>query len=172
MAVMTVVPPASAVTLPSPSTLATEASRLSQMMVLFVASAGLTVAISVSLAPLAKDSSVLLSSTEETSTTFLLTVTLQEAFFPPAEAVISVLPSATAVTSPPLETVATEGLADDQRIFLSVASDGITVAVICTVSPMTNSAEGRLMVTDDTGTSSSCPPQAAKSPSRENREQT
>src|SRR5687768_10866841 len=55
--------------------------------------------------------------------------------------VIVAVPTATAVTSPELFTVATEVLLDDQLTFLFVALAGATVAVSCWVVPTTFDAE-------------------------------
>ena len=80
-AVITVLPPALAVTLPFESTVAIDVAALVQVTVLFVAFSGRTVAVSVSLVFLTSESSVLFSVTEVTSTG--LTVTVQVAALPP-----------------------------------------------------------------------------------------
>ena len=65
------------------------------------------------------------------------TVTEHVAFFPPSfvETVIVAVPAAFAVTTPDVETVATEVLLEDQVTDLSVALDGVTVADNACVSP-------------------------------------
>lgn len=87
---------------------------------------GSTVAVSVEVAPTVR-ASVLLDILM--SVTGTRTVTVQVAFCPPeAVAVIIAVPGPTAVTLPP-ETVATEALEVVQATVLSVALDGLTVAV-------------------------------------------
>ena len=88
--------------------------------------------------------------------TFLLTVTTQVPTFPPAEAVMFEAPSAIAVTTPDLSTVATDCFEEAQITSLSVALLGVIVADNLTVSPTIISAVGWLIVTDDTATSCSC----------------
>ena len=69
--------------------------------------------------------------------TFAFTVTAQVAVLLPSVVftVIVALPADLAVTTPELETVAIEVLFDDQVTDLSVAFDGVTVAVSVCVSP-------------------------------------
>jgi hypothetical protein len=85
-------------------------------------------------------------------------VTAQEADLPPADAVMFAEPTATAVTSPFGDTVATEELEEDQVTDLSVASAGETVADNRKVSPTASSAELLFKDTDDTATSFSTGP--------------
>ena len=66
--------------------------------------------------------------------TFFSTVTLQVAVLSPAFAVMVAVPSLTAVILPP-STVATAVSDDDHVTVLSVASSGLTVAVIVSESP-------------------------------------
>ena len=91
-------------------------SELNQETVWSVASAGVTVAINVSDLPLVNAREVRLSLMEETAMGFWLTVTTQDADFPPAKALIVALPTAIAVTKPRSETVATDSLVDDHMI--------------------------------------------------------
>ena len=64
-------------------------------------------------------------------------------------------PTATALTSPEGETVATDWLEEVHVTVLSLASAGKTVADNLTVSPTFNSTEVLSRDTDDTGTSTS-----------------
>ena len=77
---------------------------------------------------------------------FMLTVTAQEALFPPAEAVIVALPAAAPVTFPP-ETVATDELLVAHVTALSKASLGETVAVRVEEDPLSNDRLVALNVT-------------------------
>ena len=128
LAVMVAEPTLMAVTTPL-STVATLESEVLQVTVLSVASTGLTVAVRVTVSPALSCALVLSSSTELTSTTFLLTVIVQVPDFPPAEAVIVDMPSAMAVTSPVLDTVAADCLEEAQDTVLSDASLGRTFAL-------------------------------------------
>ena len=65
---------------------------------------------------------------------------------------ITALPSAIAVTTPLLSTVAILSLFDDHVTVLSAAFSGWTVAMSCVVCPISNVAERRLSVIEDTGT--------------------
>ena len=69
--------------------------------------------------------------------TFLFTTTEQDAVFPPSVVltVIVALPSDLAMTTPEEDTSATDGALDDHVTDLSVALDGVTVAVNVWVSP-------------------------------------
>ena len=127
LAVMVASPSLIAVTLPL-STVAILALDVDQVTVLSVASSGLIETNNASESPSTSDSSVLFRSTEETAITPLLTVTMQEPFFPPALAVIVEEPSAIAVTNPVSETVATDCFEDAHETVLSVASPGETLA--------------------------------------------
>ena len=104
------------------------------MTVLSVASSGLTVAVRVTESPSFSSTSVLSNPTDSTAMTFLSTVTLQVAVLSPALAVTVAVPSLTASIFPP-STVATEGSEDVHVTVLSVASSGLTVAVIVSESP-------------------------------------
>ena len=66
-----------------------------------------------------------------------MTVTKDVAFLPPSfvVTVMVAVPAAFAVTTPELETVATEVLLEAQVTDLSVALEGVTVAVSVSVSP-------------------------------------
>jgi hypothetical protein len=83
--------------------------------------------------------------------TFLLTVTWQEARFPPADAVTEAVPSATPVTVPSELTVATPGLDEFHDTVLSVASEGLTVASNFPVAPISRDNVTGLILTFDTG---------------------
>ena len=135
---MTVASPAfTAVTLPAPSTVAI--SVLSELHVTFRLSAlsGFTVAVSVSVSPSVRVSSVLSRVTSVTPTTLAFTVTLQEAVFPPSSVVTvtTASPAFTAVTLPSPPTVATSVLSELHVTFLLSALSGFTVAVSVSVSP-------------------------------------
>ena len=99
-----------------------------------MASDGLTVAVSVDDSPSTRLNEDLLNATEVTGITFFSTVTTQVAFLPLQLAVIVVVPADRAVTLP-LVTVATCALELAQVTFLSVASEGITVALSVEDSP-------------------------------------
>ena len=161
LAVTVEVPPFRALTLPLPSTVATPGSELSQVTVLSDASAGLTVAVSLAVPPTVRSILSLSSVTELTLTVGFTTVMAQEADLLPADAVILAEPTATAVTSPVGDTVATEELDEVHVTVLSVASAGDTVAVNRKVSPTVSSAELLLRDTDDTATSVSVGPHAS-----------
>ena len=77
------------------------------------------------------DKDVLSRLTPVTDTIGLDTVTEQVAFFPPSlvVTVIVAVPAALAVTDPDVDTVATDVLLEDQVTDLSVALEGVTVAV-------------------------------------------
>ena len=78
---------------------------------------------------------------------------MQVADFPPAVAVITVCPAESAVTVPP-ETLATAGADELHVTVLSVAFDGLTVAVKVEVSPAVMSsveAESVTLSTSITG---------------------
>ena len=149
LAVIVASPFLTAFTLPD-STVAMELSDEVQTIVLSVASSGRTVVVNVSSSPSYRVSSVLSSLTSVTAIAAFTTDTLHSPFFPSAAAVIVVVPSLRAVTSPAALIDATEGLELDQVISLLVAPVGVTVALSCKVFPISNSAEGILMVTDST----------------------
>ena len=104
--------------------------------VLSVASEGLTVAVRIVVSPSVISRLDLSSTTSATSITLATTVTSQLAEIPLAElTVMSAEPEATAVTSPFSETVTME-VSDDVHVrVLSVASEGLTVAVSIAISP-------------------------------------
>ena len=129
-AIIVALPALMAVTLPL-STLATDSSEDDHATVLSVASSGLTVAVSVAVSPTAKDSVVLSSVTDSTSTEIF---TVHSAMQEPDFAVIIAIPDFLAVTLPS-DTVATDTSEDPQTTDLSVALSGLTVAVIVSVSP-------------------------------------
>ena len=108
---MVAVPAVLAVTVPSDATVATEVLLDDQVTPLFVALEGETVAVRVVVSPSVKETDDLERLTPVTLITLALTVTWQEAVFPPSfvRTVIVVLPGATAVTEPP-ETFATLAL--------------------------------------------------------------
>ena len=117
-----------------PSTWATPVLEDFQVTVLFVASSGRTVAVSVCLPPTVSVTSVLSRVTDATGMTIFSTVTAQVAVLSPALAVIVAVPGTMAVTLPP-STVATDSLEDVHVMVLSVASSGLTVALRVTSSP-------------------------------------
>ena len=138
LAVMVAVPAATAVTTPF-STVATVASEVVQVTVLSVASAGVTVAVRVTVSPSVRAAVVWLRAIPDTATTFLATVTTQVAVLSPALAVMVAVPTATAVTLPEASTVATAVFEELHVTVLSAASSGVTVAVRVTVPPSTKS---------------------------------
>jgi copper chaperone CopZ len=141
-AVVTVIvafPAATGVTTPEMLTDATEVLLEAQVTLLFVAFDGLTVAVSVPVAPPTVNESVVgLNVTPVTATFCATTVAAQVAVFPPSAVVtvIVAVPAATGVTTPAL-TVATAVLLDDQVTFVFVAFEGLTVAVSVPVAPPT-----------------------------------
>ena len=150
VAVMVAEPMATAVTFPLESTVALDVLLLVQVTVLSSALSGLTVAVSVSLAPISRVSSVLLRVTEATGTG--LTVTLQVALESPAWAVMVAVPLATAVTFPLESTVALDVSLLVQVTVLSVAFSGRTVAVSVSDAPIISTSSVLLRETDITGT--------------------
>jgi hypothetical protein len=87
-------------------------------------------------------------------TPFGVTVTSQVAVLPLAVAVMVAVPTATPLTVP-LFTVATEELELDQVTVLSVAFEGLTVAVRFVEPPLAIETEDWLNETDDTSTNGS-----------------
>ena len=134
-AIISVVPPAIAVTMPVFETVATATFELVQVIVLSVASEGDMVAVSVAVCPSSKDNVVCESVMEETATIPFFTVTVHVALWLPAVALTVVVPSLIAVTSPVFETVATAALELVQVTVLSVALVGTTVATRVAVCP-------------------------------------
>jgi hypothetical protein len=100
---------------------------------------GLIVAVSVELAPTYMDNVVLLRVTPVTDTVEAVTVTVQVAVLLPSVVVtvIVAVPAATPVTLPLDDTVATDVSLDFQVKLLSVALDGLTVAVSASLEPAT-----------------------------------
>ena len=135
--VITAVPAFRAVTTPVEETDATFKLFEDQVRDGSVASDGLTVAVSVSVSPSVRVSEVLSSVTPVTDMNDGFTVTVHVADLLPSVVVtvIVAVPAFFAYTLPLDDTVATSGLSDDQRTFLNVASDGLTVAVRVSVSP-------------------------------------
>ena len=131
VAVIIAEPAALAVTTPDVETVATDVLLEVQVTDLLVALAGVTVAVRVWVSPTVMDRDELLRLTPVTETIGLDTVTEQVAFLPPSLVVtlIVAVPAALAVTRPDAETVATEALLEDQVTDLSVALEGVTVAV-------------------------------------------
>jgi len=127
--VMVAVPTLTAVTVPVEDTLATEVLLEDQVTVLSEAFSGVTVGVKVSDSPILSDREVLFKLTPVTETGF--TVTEQVAVLLPSFVltVMVAVPTALAVTTPEDETVAIEELLVLQVTDLSVALDGLTVAV-------------------------------------------
>ena len=130
-------PAALAVTTPSDETVATDVFPEYQETDLSVALEGVTVAVKDWVSPTVMDRDVLFRLTPVTGTIGADTVTEHVAFFPPSFVVTVIVadPAAFAVTTPELETVATDVLLEDQVTDLSVALAGDTVAVSIWVSP-------------------------------------
>ena len=126
-----------AVTLPFESTVATEVLLDIQVTVLSVALEGVTVADSALVSPTFIVIEDELRLIPVTGITFALTVTVQVAVLPPSLVltVIVAVPGDFAVTTPEEETAAIEVLFDDQVTDLSVAFEGLTVAVSVSESP-------------------------------------
>ena len=129
-AVMMAVPDLRAVTLPL-STLATDSSEDDHATVLSVASSGFTVAVKVAVSPMARDKVVLSRVMDDTGT---VTVTAHSAVFPQHSAVMMAVPDLRAVILP-FDTEAMASSEDVQTTALSVASSGLTMAVMVSVSP-------------------------------------
>ena len=137
LTVIVALPAAFAVTTPEVETVATDVLLEDQVTVLFVAFEGDTVAVRVCVSPTLIDSDVLFKLTLVTETVAAVTVTLHVAVLLPSLVltVIVALPAAFAVTTPEVETVATDVLLEDQVTVLFVAFEGDTVAVRVCVSP-------------------------------------
>ena len=144
VAVMFAVPSAAAVTVPSAATVATVSLSDFHVTVLSAAFSGSTAAVSFSVAPAARDSSVLFKVTDVTAISFGVTVTLQVTVFPPAVAVMFAVPSAAAV--------ATVSLSDFHVTVLSVAFSGSTAAVSFSVAPAARVSSVLFKVMDVTST--------------------
>ena len=151
VAVMVASPIETAVTLPSLSTVAIDASEVDQVTVLSVTSSGRTVALSFSVSPIVRLNSVL--SKVMLSASIGLTVTLQVADLSPHFAVMVASPTATAVTLPSASTVAIAASEVDQVTVLSVTSSGRTVAVSFSLAPMVrvSSVLSRVMLSASIG---------------------
>jgi hypothetical protein len=115
--VMTDIPTVIAVTVPFESTIATPVLELDQVTFLFVAFEGDTVAVRVSVPPINRVSEVLFKLTPDTE--IGITVTVQEAVFPPSSVVAIMVAELTpvAITLPFESTVATFVLELDQVTF-------------------------------------------------------
>ena len=152
VAVMVAEPAFTALTTPVSLTVATEVSLLDHVTSRFVASAGETVAVRVRLSPTLRDASL---RSRETPVTAAVTFTVQVAFTSPslpfAEAVMVAVPGLTAVTTPLLSTVATALSLLDHVTVLSVASEGLIVAVSVRVLPTWTSAESLSSLISFTG---------------------
>ena len=122
---MVVEPADTAVTTPDALTVAIEPLAEDQVMDLFVALDGRTVAVNVFVDPVFKANEVNDRVTEATETVM---VTTQAALYPPHAAVIVAEPAETAVTTPDALTVAFAEL-DVHVTVLLVALDGATVAI-------------------------------------------
>ena len=138
LAVIVVVPLATAVTTPLLLTVATLVLLLVHVTLPSVTLEGITVAVSVTVCPAVVSVTFVLSSEIFVAKMGMLTVTLQVALrFVPSfvVAVIVAVPLATAVTTPVLLTVATLLLLLDQVTLPSSTLAGSTVAVSVEVSP-------------------------------------
>ena len=135
--VIVAVPAAFAITAPLEDTVATVVLLDFHVTVLSVAFDGVIVAVKVCVSPTVIDSDVLSRLTPVTDTVAAFTVTAHVAVLAPSFVltVIVAEPAAFAVTTPEEDTVATEVLLEDQVTDLSVAFDGVTVAVKVSVSP-------------------------------------
>jgi hypothetical protein len=124
-------PAAFAVTSPDEDTVAIDVLLEDQLTDLSVALEGVTVAVSVCVSPTVMESDVLSRLIPVTETFWVWTVTEHVAFFPPSFVVTVIVaePADLAVTTPDDDTVATEVLLDDHVTDLSVALEGVTVAV-------------------------------------------
>ena len=129
--VIVAVPVAFAVTTPVEETVMIEVLLEDQVIVLLVALEGITVAVSVFVSPTIIDNDALFKLTPVTATVWGWTVTAQVAFSPPSFVVTVMMaePAVFAVTTPEPETVATDVLLEDHVTDLSVALEGVTVAV-------------------------------------------
>jgi hypothetical protein len=131
------VPATLAVTIPAEDTVATAVLLDDQVTDLSVALDGETVAVNEYVSPSVSVNEVLSRLTPVTAMTFAVTTTEQVAVLDPSfvVTVIDALPGVFAVTTPEEETVATAVLLDDQITDLSVALEGVTVAVSVSVFP-------------------------------------
>ena len=131
---MVAVPPPTAVTSPSPFTVAIFSLELLQLMVISsVVSNGKILGMSVSVLPFSKNNSFLFKAILLMDT---FTITSQVAIFPPQLVVIVVFPAPTAVISPVSVTVAIDSSELLQMtVFSSVVSSGKTVAISVSLLP-------------------------------------
>ena len=139
--VMVAAPAATPVTTPASETVAMLVLLDSHVTFLFVAFAGATVAMRVSVLPILMFVEALFSETPLTAVG--LTVTLHVAVLVSSAADFTVIvaePTPTAVTTPS-STVATSSSLDSHVTFLFVASAGATVAVSVSVSPTSSVAD-------------------------------
>ena len=104
----------------------------------FVASSGLTVAVSLYVSPSVRARVVLSNVTEDTGT---VTVMTQVAVIFPALAVMVAVPALIAVMMPFPSTVATSGLSLVQSTLFRYASSGCNVTKSSSVSPLTIAAD-------------------------------
>ena len=125
------VPAALAVTTPLLETVATDVLLDDHETLVFVALEGETVAVRVPELPATRLIVDRFKETPVTEIVAAVTETVQVAFFDPSVVVQVIVaePAALAVTIPSEVTEATEELLDDQLTLLSVAFDGLTVAV-------------------------------------------
>jgi hypothetical protein len=145
---MLALPADTAVTTP-PDTVAIAVLLLLHVTFLFVALAGATVAVSVSVLPTVMLVVVLFKVMPVTGTLAAVTVTVQVAVLLPS-AVVTVmvaLPADTAVTTPLNDTIATALLLLLHDTFLLVAFAGLTVAINVSVPPTVKLKEVLLKVT-------------------------
>jgi hypothetical protein len=155
--VIVALPTAFPVTTPLELTVATAVLLLVHVTVLFVAFVGITVAVSVSVAPTLSDKPVLFRFTPVTGTDIEapgITVTLHVAILPPSAVftVIVALPMVFPVTTPLELTVATAVLLLVHVTVLFVVFVGITVAVSVSVTPTLTDRLVLLRLTPATGT--------------------
>ena len=129
--VIVVVPTALAVTTPEDETVATEVLLEDQVTDLSVAFDGDTVAVNAWVSPTVIESDVLFKLIPVTGTVAAFTVTEHVAVLEPSfvVTVIVAVPTVLAVTTPEEDTVATEDLLEDHETDLSVAFEGVIVAV-------------------------------------------
>ena len=146
LTVMVAPPTLTPVTTPF-STVATASSLLVQMIFLFVASAGATVAVSVSLSPTFNAIEVLSNDTPVTRTALSTTVMVIKSVLLPALAVTTALPGERAIALPALDTISTSSFDELHTRVLSVASSGRTTAVSVALSPTVISKSSWSMMT-------------------------
>ena len=153
VAVIAAVPAFTPVTFPVLSTVAIELFEDVQIIALFVAFTGVTVAIKLYVAPTASSSVSAVKLTAVTLTTgAMVLVNVQVAVLLPSAvvAVIIAVPAFTAVTFPVLSTVAIALLEVVQFTALFVAFDGATVADKLYVPPTNNAFIVEVKLTDVT----------------------